>query len=77
MFGQSYIFNLEEAVGDTAENLIDMRDFKDLCSQNNLTIKYTFPSLETLLIDDTIPQKAKQLFTNMMRRTAKFIYLMN
>ncbi|CAL6007651.1 MRNA_cap guanine-N7 methyltransferase [Hexamita inflata] len=77
LFGQKYIFDLDEAVGDTAEYLIDMRDFRELCSQNQLTIKHHFPNLETLLQTDQIPQKAKQNFSNMMKRTAKFIFLLN
>ena len=77
LFNQQYTFDLEEAVGDTTECLIDMRDLKDLCGQNELKIVNYFPNLETLLKDEHIPAKAKQIFTRMMKKTAKFVFLMN
>ena len=54
-----------------------MRDLKELCEQRDLRITQYFPNLETLLKDEHIPRKAKDIFTRMMKRTAKFTHLMN
>ena len=48
-FGQGYYFNLEEAVNNTEEYLIDSRALKQLCDENDLIIQQEFPTLEALL----------------------------
>eukprot|EP00703_Trepomonas_sp_PC1_P000828 JAP95778.1 mRNA cap guanine-N7 methyltransferase [Trepomonas sp. PC1] len=77
IYGQGYHFNMEEAVNETMEYLIDMKDLKDICQKHQLTIKHEFPNLETLLSSDAINHKSKNLFSKMMKKTAKFNYLLN
>lgn len=76
-FGQGYYFNLEEAVNNTEEYLIDSRALKQLCDENGLVILQEFPTLEALLQQDIIPKRAKDGFSRKMTKTARFLYLAN
>lgn len=76
-FGQGYYFNLEEAVNNTEEYLIDSRALKQLCDENGLVIQQEFPTLEALLQSDIIPKRAKDSFPTKMAKTARFLYLVN
>ena len=76
-FGQGYYFDLEEAVNNTEEYLIDSRALKRLCDENGLVIQQEFPTLEALLQQDIIPKRAKDNFSKKMAKTARFLYLAN